>query len=319
MSAFATSDGEAIVLNQVFSTDALEMLKSKMIGLGKISASCSGIHQPSDVSPLFKGTKKASKKYMENPSLVKPHPLLTSNLRSAFANLESSCGISISAGGQKEKIILGCEIIVRTLQEVVRPRLITDGFALCGQYPLNFETVMRQSYTKLTPENINDLKKSIPDDEAYFRQHGELTEEQLDKSNIPTVYEESNTIPRNNRPLANQRAALITHPETVARQQAYFNSSLDLGSAILALPTAEEERKLAKTAAKEVAKEVAKDEKRKIKKQKEIQRKASMTKEQLDEEKRLKKVAADEKKAEKQANLHRHREIVESLKSSAVI
>ena len=140
------------------------------------------------------------------------------------------------------------------MQEVVRPRLIKDGFALCGQYPLNFETVMRQSYTKLTPENINDLKKSIPDDEAYFRQHGELTEEQLDKSNIPTVYEESNTIPRNNRPLANQRAVLITHSETVARQQAYFNSSLDLGSAILALPTAEE-RKLAKTAAKEVAKD----------------------------------------------------------------
>ena len=44
-----------------------------------------------------------------------------------------------------------------------------------------------------------------------------------------------------------------------------------------------------------------------------------MTKEQLDEEKRLEKVAADEKKAEKQASLHRHREIVESLRSSAVI
>ena len=58
--------------------------------------------------------------------------------------------------------------------------------------------------------------------------------------------------------------------------------------------------------------------KRKIKKQQETQRKASMTKEQLDEKKRLKKVAADEKKAEKQASLHRHREIVESLKSSAV-
>jgi hypothetical protein len=42
-----TSDGEAIVLNQVFSTDALQMLKSKMIGLGKISVSCSGIYQPS--------------------------------------------------------------------------------------------------------------------------------------------------------------------------------------------------------------------------------------------------------------------------------
>ena len=84
MRAFATSDGEAIVLNQVFFTDVLKMLKSKMISLGKISVSCSGIHQPSDMSPLFKATKKARKKCMANPSLLKPHPLLSNNLRLAL-------------------------------------------------------------------------------------------------------------------------------------------------------------------------------------------------------------------------------------------
>lgn len=51
--AFVTCDGEVMVVEEVFNLDTRNMLASRNIDFGKISASCSGIHQPSDVSPLF--------------------------------------------------------------------------------------------------------------------------------------------------------------------------------------------------------------------------------------------------------------------------
>ncbi len=57
MQQIVTSDGEAVVLEEVFNVEARNLLVSKNIDFGKVFASCSGIHQPSDVSPLFQASK----------------------------------------------------------------------------------------------------------------------------------------------------------------------------------------------------------------------------------------------------------------------
>ncbi len=56
--SFVSCDGEAIVLDQVFSVETYGILRDADIDVGKIPASCSGILQPSDVSPLFRAAKE---------------------------------------------------------------------------------------------------------------------------------------------------------------------------------------------------------------------------------------------------------------------
>jgi len=46
------------VLDVLMNNDITELLKETHVFLGKISASCSGIHQASDVSPLFRAAKQ---------------------------------------------------------------------------------------------------------------------------------------------------------------------------------------------------------------------------------------------------------------------
>ena len=52
MRAFVTCDGE-----QEQHGDLLDIFSDDLIDFGKIAASCSGIHQSSDVSPLFRVVK----------------------------------------------------------------------------------------------------------------------------------------------------------------------------------------------------------------------------------------------------------------------
>jgi len=55
---FISCDGEAVQLEAVLKGEIFSLMKEKQLIFGKISASCSGIHQASDVSSLFRNTKK---------------------------------------------------------------------------------------------------------------------------------------------------------------------------------------------------------------------------------------------------------------------
>ena len=306
---YVSSDGEAVVLNQVFSEDTLTLLKDKNIAMGKISASCSGIHQPSDVSPLFRAAKKHLHTFTDhNPECS--DLIFKQAMDTAIKSFEHESKLSLSSE-QKGKIIYGCWAVANTLQETIRVKVIRDGFSLCGQYPFDFAAIMRQGYRKLSVAELNRLQIRMEIDEEFFREHGQLTEEQMDLSGIPTIIDESSSVPRHERQLINQRAVLITHKDTILRQQEAINSGMPLGNAIVTLQTPQERRE-----AKTAAKNVAANEKKIAKALAEANRKASMTKEQLDAEKLEKKIATEAKKKEKAQKLNDSYKLINKLKTN---
>ena len=67
---FANCDGEGIVIGAIMNDVVFSLLDDSLVDLGKVAASCSGIHQASDVSPLFKMAKQALEKFTRNEENV---------------------------------------------------------------------------------------------------------------------------------------------------------------------------------------------------------------------------------------------------------
>ncbi len=65
---FITGDGEVVVLDEAFRPDVRSLLRQKNIHLGKLLVFCSGIHQPPDVSPLFRAAKTRLRGLLSNKS-----------------------------------------------------------------------------------------------------------------------------------------------------------------------------------------------------------------------------------------------------------
>jgi len=126
-------------MNQVFSQSILDHLTERNIALAKTAASISGIHQPSDVSPLFKSAKaKLPGMQANNPECT--DLTFSSNLMALLTKFEEEKGVDLS--NSKTKIIYGCWIVKKTLQSELRREFIERGFKDCGHDSANFETMM---------------------------------------------------------------------------------------------------------------------------------------------------------------------------------
>lgn len=300
MAGFVYSDGEAIVMKAIMDQEVLDDTMDHSIIFGKISASTSAIHQPCDVSPVFKGAKAILKR-INNRGLNVSYPLIADKIRAAFNESEKSLLKNISSE-KKNKIIHACLSIRYVLQEMLRPSLITQGFKDCGQWPLDYNTIMQQCYKELSLEELEEIKYHTDDDVQYFKQHGHLTEEQLDLGNIPT-HEDDVRIPRDQRPLWNQRAALISHPETIARELDRINRGLPIGTALQDCSTPAERKELEK------AIQIVKNDDKRIKKNEENRNKRALM---TVEEKTAQKALQAEKREEKRRKTEEARALIAS-------
>ena len=276
--AFASCDSEAMFLDEIFSVETRELLRQSNIDLGKIPASCSGILQPSDVSPLFKAAKTKLRSMLVK-HLIAENPIVESHIMTAIDQLQQELKITVGSE-HKKKIAHGAISVAHAVQEVLRPRLIEDGF----QYPLNFENLMRQSYATLTPDLLETMRAAQDGDVDFFLQHGQLTEEQMTRSGIP-VFDAERGVPRDQSVLHHQRAVLLTHDATRDRRAEYINCGLELE------PVAVDQ-----TMSKDEADQRKKDikmlgtlQKRDQKKAQEAERIAGLTAEELAAEKEAKK------------------------------
>lgn len=280
--AFVSCDGEAIILEQVFSADTNKLLNAHKIDLGKIPASCSGILQPSDVSPLFKAAKTKLRSMLKK-HLIAENPIVEGHIMASIDQLQGE--FSIIVGSEKrKKIAHGAISVAHAVQEVLRPRLIQDGFRLCGQYPLDFEKLMRQSYATLTTDLLETMRTAQDGDVDYFLQHGELTEEQMTLSGIP-IFDAERGVPRDQAVLHHQRAVLLTHDETRDRRMEYLTGRLELE----AVPVAHNMSKEEEEQRKNDIKLVSRQQKLKRKKEQENERIAGLTEVELAAEKEAKK------------------------------
>lgn len=296
--AFATCDGEAIVLEEVFNKETRRILKEKNIDIGKISASCSGIHQPSDVSPLFRASKSRLRGLLSNV-VIPSNPLVQEHILSAFTELKEVYHISVPSS-QQEKVIYGCSAVMVAIQDVIKPKLIQTGFSRCGHFPCSYEKIMSQCYKKMTREELENLHQRTDDAVDFFRAHGYLSEEQMDLSEIPDNDPDRN-VPRDQGALHHQRATCLTHRETVDRREARANAGLPLGNLITDSSDTNEEKKKKQRAIQLVARRRQKEERA----AKEKERIAKMTpaellleKQQKEREKQVRKKRKTDEMAE---------------------
>lgn len=194
----------------LFAESVHNRCKDDCVVLGKISASCSGIHHPSDVSPLFRSVKSELNfirhdQYKENPIENRIMEKLLQSTNEKVKNITAD---------QKDKIVRACNMCMTSIQETITPGLIKQGFEWTGQYPLCMKTIVERCYTDVTDEQLELMKNSTEKDVQFVRQHGYLSEEEMDKSGLPKVIDESNSTPRDERPSHNQRALVISHQET---------------------------------------------------------------------------------------------------------
>lgn len=283
------------MLDQVISQHVVTQLQSSNIVLGKIPASCSGIHQPLDVSPLFRAAKSRMKSVVAKASIVS-NTVLETHVRNALSLLESKCNVSVKSE-QKNKVVYGCSVIVQTLQDTVKRSHIVKGFETCGQYPLDFNKIMSQCYKDVDQEMLNKLLLSTNAHVEYFLDHGQLTDEQLDASDIPQSPTKK-SVPRDERAIYNQRAVIVTHFSTVDRYQTHVNAGLNLGTTITACRDPVEKKNL-----KNAAKLVAASQKKEDKKKKEADRLANLSKEEIAAERAHKREIAAGKRIVKEADL----------------
>ncbi len=284
-------DGEAVVLQSSFMSEIRAKFDKEQIHLGKLPASCSSRHQASDVAPVFRSVKNQLSKMYENGEVVYNY-VLDTNIRQTIQGFISESNVSLTAA-RITNISMGCMEIVNAVAAKATAANVKLGFEICGQYPLSFETVMSRTQSNVTAKELQDMKTHIIRDIDLFLEQGYLTEQQLEASEIPTN-DDSN---RDQAPIQNQRAVLITHPRVRDRHRERQNNGLDLGDLILDSDTRGQRQQF-----KEAATRIGNIEKATSRKEEAQKLKDSKTKAELNAEKELKKAQKRQRDEERAHN-----------------
>lgn len=241
-------DGEAKILEEVFVKDRINNLIERNLHFVKLPASTSNIFQPADTSPIFKACKTHLRSMIAKVQVLS-NPLVDGQILPSLQEIEREKKIPISAD-RKAKISYGCQAATAAIQEVQRPRLIQEGFYTSGHYPLSLEQMISQSTANITHNEYMAMLSSTPTDVKFVVDHGHLSEEQLDSSNIRAASGGKVQVPRDERPIQNQRAVWITHPSSMHDYQQYLNAGLPLGDVLVSRRLNQDEKKTLREAAK---------------------------------------------------------------------
>lgn len=288
-----------MALQAAFTSNCTNSFNTNIIDLGKLPASCSGILQASDVSPLFKSVKSRVAAVIRHNTLPQ-NPILAKNIKAFIRNFETHYSIKLSSE-HIDKICVGCVTVVRAIQDMSNPSKIIEGFKTTGQYPLDYFKLMNQCYKKATLEELTDIRKHETAHIAAFRENGMVPGEELELSEIPTNTEKE----RDNLPIHNQRAALITHENIRERHIERINSGMPLGNSIVDCQNRQDRMELQRA-----AKLIQSMDARAKKTNDERIRKAQMTPEEKAAEKEAKRLKSIERKAEKTNRVEQARNLL---------
>ncbi len=172
LTAFASCDGETIILDEIFNEEILESLQEHNIHIGKLSASCSGILQPLDRSPIFKTAKRRLKSIV-SANDVRASPLLEMKLKGILQRVENNFNITLPSS-VKDRLVFGILAVKMAINETMTDSMNQEGFASTGFYPFSPDTMMDLSYEAI-PETLRSvMKEKVKDDAAVFRAQGFL-------------------------------------------------------------------------------------------------------------------------------------------------
>jgi len=272
--------------------------------IGKVSASCSGIHQASDVSPVFRNAKQALK-CLHDRGVKVSNPVLFNLVISAITEFEKENSIQVGSE-YKGKIAQGCVVITRAMQDGQISSHVRRGFEDCGQFPLSFHAIMKQCFKAITFQDMQAMEMASIKDVEYFKQHGFITDEILEQSHPALVSDHSNK-PRDQRPLQNQRATVVNHLEVINRYLQVKNRGEPIGEALLEKGNQNKNLDLQK-ALKIVEGKRLQD----AKKDNEKKRMAELSQEEKDREKEAKRKKTAENKKKKEEKYEQSLKLVQS-------
>ena len=218
---WVTLDGEAIILNELFEQEVLDIFAQQNIDVGKVPGGTTAINQASDAAPVFRACKKGMDTVTKNETDVSD-PELAATIYAHIVELErrrstDSKKLKLTPS-HKKKIIYGIERIVYVLKNYLKLQHIADGFEISGQHPVSFEKVMNQCYTKLHSEDYEVMKQNAEQHIDSFRLTGRLTNDVMDEAGI---WKCDGFTSRDDRALSYQGAVLVTSKDTIQRYVNY--------------------------------------------------------------------------------------------------
>ena len=118
MRVFVTCDGEQEQIKVFQHDDLLDIFSGALIDFGKIAAFCSGIHQSSDVSPLFRAIKTKL-------HAVEKRKYGSALINTALVTILTSSGFSAA---MRAKISDGMQKVVNTIRAVMTAEMVVAGY-----------------------------------------------------------------------------------------------------------------------------------------------------------------------------------------------
>ena len=290
MSAFVICDGEPSQITVFQQAFILLAFAVALIIFAKSPASCSATTQSSDDSHMFNGTKKTNERIREKDYI---NVGLQTRLKKILLERITMDGEHRFTSAKRSLICDALMQIVYSMQHVLTPEVIKGGYRRIGQYPVSLATAMGRCSRQITARDMDNIREKMPGLVTIFRSTGRLTEEEMDAAGIISVnHEASNSRPKDDRPLHQQRAVIMNSEHCISQYNNYQ-----------AIRAAEPARKQQREELREAAK-VIRDEKaaemrlKKVEKDAEKLRKSLLTPAELKEEAKIKRVA---NKAAKQA------------------
>ena len=207
MRSFVYLDGEDVQSRPLMTEDMRKKLSTHLVDVGKTPASTSGKLQSADVGTFFLATKKRLKGLSESDYA---NGILKRSLTAVMAGREAF------SSEKRSKLVDAMMRIAYAIKATVKPEIMRSGFELTGQYPLDVRRALAQTQPPISKTEADHITAQMPVLVEHFRARGKLTEAEMDAVGIPKAHS-TNAKPKDERPLQNQRAALINADETVAQ------------------------------------------------------------------------------------------------------
>lgn len=254
--------------------------------------------QSSDVSDFFKAVKKRL-----NGLLLKDagNAQLVNRIQTVLKDRGEKDKFS---SAMKKKIAESLTLVSYAIGRSMNCDIVKKGYIRTGQYPLDFALCMQTCHEKLSLQEYEQFKAALPSAVLEFQDKACLTEAWMDENGLRSRNVQGD-IPKDQRPLQNQRSVLFNAPTSIAAFKAY-RQRVDQAPALRQLAANEKRQKqLEKIQAKLLASTQKKITAATEKLRKEAmivaekERYNSLSKEEQKAERLVKSTAAAEKKAAK--------------------
>ena len=208
-----------------------EWSEEEGIDVGKLPASTSLIYQALDRAATFKIGKKKLKKVTASGMWV-GDVIVELKMQEAFDELAGGGSNPLVAGAkwhaaattseQRKRFIYAILRIKFVLPSAIGPQIVVEGFKLAGQYPLDFYYIMEQCFKSYPRSQFDEIRIRCEDRHvAVMRSEGRLPEAIMNEDHIPTIDAglDRNNVDRDQRPISNNRAVVLTVENTLATEE----------------------------------------------------------------------------------------------------